>query len=343
MAQVDSELGRLRKQGVEPHPVQIRGKTIATTFWGKAWCQSLESHSDFANRLPRGRTYVRSGSVVDLRVTGGTIHALVSGSSLYEVQITIAPISPTRWATLVASCVGRIGSLMSLLRGELSAPIIEAMVQRESGLFPKPSEIELRCSCPDWASMCKHVAATLYGVGHNLDTNPALLFSLRGVDAADLIAQAAPEALSRSTASTIDESSLTEIFGIELTRSKTRPEISATGSTPTTGHTGAVIDEAVASWKDTDDGMGAPRARRAPRKSTPQRRTQEKQPIPHPVAASANTVTAAELDALGVSKKNVEIWVRRGVIVRRPDNRFTLTQAGVVIVSTWRDRPETQH
>jgi uncharacterized Zn finger protein len=63
--------------------------TVARTFWGEAWCENLERYSDFANRLPRGRTYVRNGSVVDLRIAPGAVTALVSGSDLYEVEMLL--------------------------------------------------------------------------------------------------------------------------------------------------------------------------------------------------------------------------------------------------------------
>src|SRR6516165_2714205 len=84
-AQAAREVAKRQKKGQTVSPVVIEGRAIATTFWGKAWCDNLESYSDFANRLPRGRTYVRNGSVIDLQITPGQIKALVSGSEIYKV------------------------------------------------------------------------------------------------------------------------------------------------------------------------------------------------------------------------------------------------------------------
>jgi uncharacterized Zn finger protein len=163
-------------------PIQVAGPVIAATFWDKAWCDNLESHSDFENRLPRGRTYVRNGSVVDLRIETGKVTALVCGSNLYRISIIIHPLAVTRWNKIKGHCSGQIGSLVELLQGRLSHGVMEIVTGRELGLFPAPGEIELTCSCLDWAEMCKHVAATLYGVGCRLDREPELLFKLRGVD-----------------------------------------------------------------------------------------------------------------------------------------------------------------
>src|SRR6202048_743999 len=81
--QAQREMAKLTKKGQTVSPVVIEGRTIVKTFWGKAWCENLERYSDFANRLPRGRTYVRNGSVIDLQITPGEIKAMVSGSEIY--------------------------------------------------------------------------------------------------------------------------------------------------------------------------------------------------------------------------------------------------------------------
>jgi uncharacterized Zn finger protein len=185
------EIAKLTKKGKKVSPVVLEGRTIAATFWGKAWCTNLERYSDYASRLPRGRSYVRSGAVVDLQITPGKIAALVRGSSLYTVAITILPVDPTLWATIVKDCTGKIDSVIELLRGKLSTAVMEIITRQETGLFPAPKQIGLRCSCPDSATMCKHVAAALYGVGARLDSAPELLFSLRGVDPAELVTTAA--------------------------------------------------------------------------------------------------------------------------------------------------------
>ena len=217
-AQAAREVAKRLKKGEKISPVVIEGRTIASTFWGKAWCTNLESYSDFANRLPRGRTYVRNGSVVDLKIAKGRITALVSGSELYTVQIDIATLPQKAWQAVKTLCAGKIGSLVELLQGKLSNAVMEAVTDRAAGLFPKPKEIQMRCSCPDYAGMCKHLAAVMYGIGNRLDSSPALLFELRGVDHQELIEQAIPSAptRARSGAPTIETSELGAIFDIEI-------------------------------------------------------------------------------------------------------------------------------
>jgi uncharacterized Zn finger protein len=217
-AQAAREVANRVKKGQKVSPIKIDGRNIASTFWGKAWCTNLEGYSDFANRLPRGRTYVRNGSVVDLQVEKGRINAPVSGSELYEVRIDIEPLSPARWQVLKKECAGQIASLVELLQGKLSKGVMERVTDRAQGLFPKPSEIRMRCSCPDYAGMCKHVAAVMYGVGNRLDTSPELLFLLRGVDHLELIEQAIPSAPPKAKRGTpaIASADLGSIFGIEV-------------------------------------------------------------------------------------------------------------------------------
>lgn len=181
---------RRRKQGYAVSPVTIEGSKITTTFWGKAWCENLERYSDFANRLPRGRTYVRNGSVIDLQIAAGKIDALVSGSDIYEVEIKVTPVVKARWKSICTDCAGAIDSLIELLQGRLSKGVMERICRQGAGLFPSPHEIQFDCSCPDSASMCKHIAAVLYGVGARLDKQPELLFRLHNVKEEDLIAKA---------------------------------------------------------------------------------------------------------------------------------------------------------
>jgi uncharacterized Zn finger protein len=217
-AQAAREVAKRVKKGQEVCPIRIEGRNIASTFWGKAWCTNLESYSDYSNRLPRGRTYVRNGSVVHLKIDKGRIEALVSGSELYNVQIDITALPKPDWQALKAQSAGKIGTLVELLQGKLSKAVMELVTDRQKGLFPKPKEIKLRCSCPDGARMCKHVAAVLYGVGSRLDSSPELLFVLRGVDHLELIEQAIPTApiKSTSTAPTIATDDLGAIFDIEI-------------------------------------------------------------------------------------------------------------------------------
>src|SRR4051794_1110427 len=166
--QAEQKLKKLKKKGQSVAPVTIEGRTIAKSFWGKSWCDNLERYGDYANRLPRGRTYVRNGSVVDLQIDAGAITARVSGSALYKVTVKIATVPKARWNILVSDCAGEIDSLVELLQGRLSQGVMQRMCKQGSGLFPAPKEIKFNCSCPDWADMCKHVAAVLYGVGARL-------------------------------------------------------------------------------------------------------------------------------------------------------------------------------
>jgi uncharacterized Zn finger protein len=221
-AKAARELAKLaKKNGQASSPVLLGSRKIASTFWGKAWCDNLEAYSDYANRLPRGRSYVRNGSVVHLEVSQGKVTARVSGSSLYKIEIKIKPLAPSLWKSIQTECAGKIDSLIELLQGKLSSSVMQIVTRPERGLFPTPKEIELDCSCPDWADLCKHVAASLYGVGARLDQSPELLFLLRGVDPADLISQAsAAETVRQSAraegAAAMSEAEIADVFGIEL-------------------------------------------------------------------------------------------------------------------------------
>lgn len=209
------DMQKLRQGGFEPQPVQISGRTIAKSFWGKGWCQHLESFSDYSNRLPRGRTYARNGSICHLEIGSGLVKAMVAGSSLYEVEIAVKALSDEGWSAVKKRCAGQIGSLLELLQGKFSKEVMSIVSDRSDGLFPRPKEIKLECSCPDWATMCKHVAAVLYGVGHRLDEEPQLLFLLRGVDPEELIAADLSFAVPTDEDVLPDEQ-LSDIFGIEL-------------------------------------------------------------------------------------------------------------------------------
>jgi uncharacterized Zn finger protein len=210
----------LGKRGRAPAPIAAqRSRQLTSTFWGKAWCDNLERYADLASRLPRGRSYARNGSVVDLVIGRGRVEAHVSGSELYETSVRVAPMAAARWKKVVSRCTGRIGSLVALLKGELSADVLKVLVDPREGLFPEPREIEFDCSCPDDASLCKHVAAVLYGVGIRLDADPALFFTLRDVDQAALLSSATAGAVSRTRGGAgkrIAADKLADVFGIEL-------------------------------------------------------------------------------------------------------------------------------
>jgi len=216
----EREVEKLRKNGHPVAPVTIEGRTIAKTFWGKAWCDTLESYGDYETRLPRGRTYVRNGSVVDLQISPLEIKAMVSGSSIYKVTVTIKGLAPILWRSICEECAGGIDSLVELLQGRFSKGVMERICRQDRGLFPKPSEIRFSCTCPDGARMCKHVAAVLYGVGARLDERPELLFQLRAVDENDLVASL-DEALPFSNqgpdpGQILENEDLSALFGLDM-------------------------------------------------------------------------------------------------------------------------------
>lgn len=219
-AEAARKMEKLRRKGLNIQPVNIEGREIAHTFWGQAWCEHLEGFSDFANRLPRGRTYVRNGSVCHLDIQEGRISAKVSGSELYDVNISIDPLPKSRWKRLLSLCTGQVESALELLQGRLSDRVMSTVTNRERGLFPGPREIGMNCSCPDWASMCKHVAAVLYGTGARLDEHPELLFRLRGVDYQDLLTGASVKTvISRASPKRgriLAEEEVGNVFGIDL-------------------------------------------------------------------------------------------------------------------------------
>ena len=214
------EMAKLKKKGHPVSPVVVEGRTIVKTFWGKAWCDNLERYSDFENRLPRGRTYVRNGSVIDLQIAAGKITALVSGSEIYKVTVRVAPVAKARWESICKDCAGAIDSLIELLQGRFSKGVMERVCRQKTGLFPAPDEIQLSCSCPDWADMCKHVAAVLYGIGARLDQQPDLLFRLHDVDEKELIAgagRALPLAQKAPAANKVlGGEDLSALFGLDM-------------------------------------------------------------------------------------------------------------------------------
>ena len=194
-ARAEKKLRQLRKKNPDLAPVIIEGRTLSRTWWGQSWNTNLERYADYRNRIERGRSYVRHLAVLDLRIDKGKVGALVQGSRSkpYTVDIKIKPLPKTNWGKITAACADQLESLQDLLAGRFPKPLAHLFMQKGSGLFPTPGEIHFSCSCPDWASMCKHVAATLYGVGARLDHEPSLFFILRQVNMDDLIANALEE------------------------------------------------------------------------------------------------------------------------------------------------------
>lgn len=300
---------RAAKAGAALAPVRIDGRTITKSFWGKAWCENLEGYSDYSNRLPRGRTYVRNGSVIDLKIAAGAVDALVSGSDVYTVRIAIAPLGAKRWQGLVAQCSGQITSLVDLLQGRFAHGVMELLARRDGGLFPGPRDLRFTCSCPDWAAMCKHVAAVLYGVGARFDEDPGLFFLLRQVNSEDLIAAAAGAgglvAGAPAGSGVLDGADLGSVFGIEL------DDIDLDGSS----------DAAVAAPARQSPRVPAARGKRPPVLA---RRAKKKRAAARAVDdegfgevfGPGLEVTASLLLGFGVPRTTFANWLTTGVLVR---------------------------
>lgn len=247
-AKAKRQVEKQRKKGETLEPVRVEGRAIARTFWGQAWCRHLESHGDYENRLPRGRSYLRNGSVCDLKIESGRVKARVMGSSLYTVEIGIKKLPGPRWAAIKAACTGGIATAVELLKGRLSNAVMTVITHRTEGLFPRPAEIEMRCSCPDYATMCKHVAATLYGVGARLDDRPELLFVLRGVDHLEMIGEAvkvgrlAAAGAGAGSGRALDGVDLAEVFGVDIVPGAAAVAAEAAGALKATGVAAGAAD-----------------------------------------------------------------------------------------------------
>lgn len=224
-ARAARSLEKLKKKNALLSPIQITGRKLASTWWGIAWNENLERYADYANRIDRGRSYVRQGAVLDLQIEPGKVFGLVQGSRVnpYKVEIAIQPLKPATWHAIVLACTGNIHSLQDLISGKFPKSLAELFTVKGTGLFPAPREIALSCSCPDWADMCKHVAAVLYGIGARFDEDPTLFFRLRQVNFDDLITSALNQTsdtlLDRSeqkSRRSLDHDDLSGLFGIDL-------------------------------------------------------------------------------------------------------------------------------
>ena len=311
-AKAQKLLEKLKKKGFKVQPVQLSGRKIADSFWGKGWCDHMESFSDYANRLPRGRTYVRNGSVCHLEINGGGIKAIVSGTALYNVSITILPLALHKWETVKAACTGRIGSLIDLLRGKLDRGVMEVVADRRDGLFPLPGEMKFDCDCPDWAGMCKHVAAVLYGVGARLDHSPEMLFLLRGVnheelvDVSAVVTDAAKAGTSRRRIAT---TGLGDVFGVEMAEAGA----------------GEGRTQAITSTIGSKPAANLPEKLRLPKKASPAKSKRHKKmsdviPFPNPLSGNAIYAWRSTLDEtqavfasrLGITAASISQWEKKG-------------------------------
>jgi len=321
-AKATKALQKLEKKGLKVEPVAVSGNKIARTFWGQAWCDHLEKFSDYENRLPRGRTYVRNGSVCHLTISKGRIEAIVSGSELYNIKIDIAPLPAKKWKKVRDQCAGKIGSMLELLQGRLSNNVMTIVTDQKSGLFPQPSEITLACNCPDWAETCKHIAAVLYGVGARLDQQPELLFLLRNVDHEALIAselEVTSTTSGRGKGRRLATPNLSDVFGIDIDE-PLKPAHQKTGRKKVTSSTKSVKKE----------------IKKTVKKETVAKvkvKTEKKPFTPTAVAVrrlrklfNMNTSQFAKL--LGVTPQTVNNWENgSGKLQLRPHSQKALTHA----------------
>jgi uncharacterized Zn finger protein len=217
------KLKKLQKKDPTIEPVLIEGRLIAKQWWGKAWNKNLESYADYSNRISRGKSYARQNSLLDLRIDNGVVNAKVSGSKtkIYDVTIHIDALTDLKWSKMLSYCQHKIDSVDALISGSFPVEMEVLFTDKTIGLFPNPKEIEFDCTCPDYAYMCKHVAATLYGVGAKLDQNPLLFFNLRGVDVNVLIKKSIEDKLEsmfkqvgKKTTRTISDDRINELFDL---------------------------------------------------------------------------------------------------------------------------------
>ena len=321
-AKAEKQLEKMRKKGLKVQPVLLSGRKIADSFWGKGWCDQMESFGDYANRLPRGRSYVRNGSVCHLEIQSGLIKAVVCGSSLYNVSITINPLQKTKWAAVRSACTGRIGSLIDLLRGKLDRGVMEVVSDRKEGLFPLPGEMKFDCDCPDWAGMCKHVAAVLYGVGARLDHSPELLFLLRGVNHEELVdvsAAVTDVAKAGTSRRRIAATGIADVFGIDLAEAgETAPAPSAVS--PPVQSRPEKLPPAPANKPGVLSRARQPLTESVRTGSKPRKKSTDTAPFPDPITGDAiyswrsslGETQAVFASRIGVTAASISQWEKKG-------------------------------
>ena len=303
-AKADQKLKQLKKKNPDIRPVRLEGKALAQSWWGKAWNKNLERYADFSNRIGRGRSYVRHGAVLDLQIQPGRVDALVQGSasSPYEVEVRIKEIPEKDWKAMIAVCEGRLESLQELIAGKFPKALADAFTAQGEGLFPTPTEIGFSCSCPDWASMCKHVAATLYGIGARFDEDPSLFFYLRNRDISDLVSTAVAEGTrtlldraERKSDRVLDDADLSDVFGIDMDEPEPEPSAEAKPAPKPKKTTGKKKRPRKRSpSRNPRQRPSRPRSpKRRPPKSRPRKRSRKAQPAKAQKTAGKKTGKAA--------------------------------------------------
>jgi uncharacterized Zn finger protein len=298
-AKAEKQLRQMQKKNPRLKPVILTGNSLASTWWGKSWNSNLERYADYSNRIGRGRSYVRHHAVLDLQLASGKITALVQGSrpQPYKIAITIGTLSADNWRSIRQACEGHFDSLSELLAGKFPQALKDLFFEKGAGLFPAPRDIHFDCSCPDWASMCKHIAAALYGVGARLDEDPALFFTLRGINIDDLITQTLTDTAQtllgkaeRQSQHILQDVDLGDVFGIQLDDvAVSLPHVPAVQPTTSTAK------------KQT----GTARKTTASKQTTPATRKTATKPsvmLPPPVAVARTTARGSALTTRTVTK-----------------------------------------
>ena len=198
-------------------------ESFGKTWWGQEWLNSL-THIDYENRIPRGAAYARKGAVTDIKIDGGLIKAKVQGTQRtpYRVEIKVPQVDAEHVARLVDELSEQPLLVSKLMNHELDPQVMTIARKVGIRLFPESwRDLDMRCSCPDWALMCKHVAAVLYGIGTRFDRDPLLFFELRGIDVNKLIDTTLQDRIENMlenadtrTSRMMDDEDLASIFGV---------------------------------------------------------------------------------------------------------------------------------
>ncbi|TDD18652.1 hypothetical protein E1218_25585, partial [Kribbella turkmenica] len=165
-------------------------RPFGATWWGRAWLEALEQRARLdPNRLSRGRSYARRGSVLDLTVSPGEVEAFVQGSRVtpYQVTVRIRAFTTAEWDAVLDVVSAQIGRVAALLDGELPPEVVDDVHAAGLDLLPGAGEVLTNCSCPDFAVPCKHSAAVCYLIADALDDDPFALLLLRGRPRDDLL------------------------------------------------------------------------------------------------------------------------------------------------------------
>lgn len=165
-------------------PVPARPRAVGTTWWGQRWITVLEHGSrDGVTRLGKGRAYARDGHVHGLEIKPGMVRATVTDDELdsHLVTLKLGAFDAKTWQRILQQMSGQALFAAELLNGVMPKDIERVFRSVGKSLFPSDThEIDADCSCEDWSSPCRHVAATHYVLGEALDHDPFLLFELRG-------------------------------------------------------------------------------------------------------------------------------------------------------------------